>query len=91
MENTLIELAQLFEDLGQVVEAQEITVARIERDAEETVGNMDSGNKQMDVAIDHGRRRNKLKRWLLLVVILIICILALVLGLYFGLTNRGTR
>lgn len=88
MESTLIELAQLFEDLAAAVEVQEVSVTRIERDAEVTVGNVDQGNKQLNGAIDHVRRANKLKRWLLFVIILIICILALILGLYFGVKKK---
>ena len=80
-----MELAQMFEDLAQVVEVQEVQVTRIERDAEDTMVNLDGGNKQLGGAIDHAKNVNKLKRWLLLVVILILCILALVLGLVFGL------
>ena len=84
METTLVELAQMFQDLAQAVEAQEIPVTWIERDAENTLVNLDGGNKQLGGAIGHARNVNKLRRWLLLVVLLIICILALVLGLVFG-------
>lgn len=85
METTLEELAQMFEDLAQAVDVQEVPVTRIERDAEHTLVNLEGGNKQLDGAVGHAKNVNKLKRWLLLVVILIVCILALVLGLVFGL------
>lgn len=84
METTLIELTQMFEDLIQTVEMQEVPVSRVEHDAEDTMVNLKSGNKQLGDAIEHTRKVKKLKRWLLLVVILILCILALVLGLIFG-------
>jgi len=88
IESTLVELAQLFQDLGQAVEAQETPVGRIEHDAEDTAGNVDEGNKQLDVGIKHAESARKLMWWVLLVVVLIICILVLVLGLVFGLRKR---
>lgn len=75
----------MFQDLGQAVVAQEVPVERIEQDAEDTVGHVDQGNKQLDVGIRHARNTRKLWWWLLLVVFLIIGIIALVLGLVFGL------
>jgi syntaxin 1B/2/3 len=47
----------------------------------------ENANKQLDQGIKSARRARKLKWWLLLTVVLIICILALVLGLWFGLRN----
>jgi len=75
----------MFQDLAQAVEVQEVPVVSIERDAENTMVNLDGGNKELGGAIEHAKSRNKLRRWLLFIVTLIICILALILGLVFGL------
>lgn len=91
IETILMELALMFEDLAQAIEVQEVPVTRIERDAENTMVNLDGGNKQLGGAIQHTRSVNKLKRWLLVVVILIVCILVLILGLVFGLRSNNTR
>ncbi|KAI9848021.1 MAG: hypothetical protein M1830_007313, partial [Pleopsidium flavum] len=61
IESTLVDLAQMFQDLGQAVEAQEIPVARIEHDAEDTVENVDQGNKQLTIGVKHAERARRLK------------------------------
>ncbi|KAL2353573.1 t-SNARE [Cryomyces antarcticus] len=88
IERTLIELNQLFQDLAEAVLVQDVPIQQ----AEETTANVqkdtEAGNVQLDKGIVHARRARKLKWWCLFIVVLIVCILALVLGLYFGLTKR---
>ena len=89
METTLVELAQMFQDLAQATEVQEVPVIRIECDTETTMVNIEGGNKQMNGAIKDAENTNKLKRWLLVVAILIVFILALVLALVFGVRSNN--
>ncbi|KAI9826424.1 MAG: hypothetical protein M1819_007387 [Sarea resinae] len=88
IERTIIELDQLFQDMAAVVELQEAPVAGMEEQTNQATVALEQGRKELDVGIKHARRRNKLKWWTLFVVVLIICILALVLGLVFGLRNK---
>jgi syntaxin 1B/2/3 len=78
------ELALLFTQLNEQVVQQEAQVTQVE---EQTV-QVNEDSKHANVALDKGiksaRNRRKLKWWTLLVVILIIAVLALALGIYFG-------
>ena len=85
IENTISELALLFEELDRVVVYQEQPVQDIERQAENVTQDTTNVNEQLKKSIESARRARKLKWWTLLTVIAIICILALALGLYFGL------
>jgi syntaxin 1B/2/3 len=59
------ELAQLFQDMENLVVQQEAAVVNIEQKGEEVVENMDKGTEQIGVAITSARNRNKLKWWCL--------------------------
>lgn len=88
IEKTLGELALLFQQLNEAVVYQEPQVTAVE---DQTIRvNEDSKNAtgQLDKGIKSARRARKLKWWTLLTVIAIICVLALVLGLYFGLKKK---
>jgi len=89
IEKTLVELAQLFEQLNEAVEVQDPVVTHIGEKAEEVHHDTEQANAQIVKGIKSARRRNRMKWWLVLVVVLIIAVLALVLGLYFGLRNNG--
>jgi syntaxin 1B/2/3 len=67
------------------VQAHEPLVQQAEMQTEQVVGHSQEANKQLDTGIEHAKRARRLKWWTLLVVVLIIAIIALVLGLYFGL------
>lgn len=59
---------------------------------EEQTNNVVTDNKHANEALDKGvisaRRARKLKWWTLGVVVLIIAIIALVLGIYFGVVKK---
>jgi syntaxin 1B/2/3 len=61
----MTELAQLFNDMDNLVVQQEAAVVNIEQKGEEVVENMDKGTEQIGVAIKSARNRNKLKWWCL--------------------------
>ncbi|KAL9059910.1 MAG: hypothetical protein Q9162_000980 [Coniocarpon cinnabarinum] len=84
IEKTLMELNQMFLELAAQVELQEPQIAKAEEQTADVNKNTVEGNKQLDKGIQHAKTRRKLKWWLFGIVVLIICILAAVIGGYFG-------
>lgn len=85
------ELAQLFEDMDNLVMQQEAAVVNIEQKGEEVVENMDKGTEQIGVAIKSARNARKWKWWCLGIVVLIIAIIVIVILIYkFVIQNNGT-
>lgn len=82
------ELARLFEQLNEVVEVQGEMVANVENRADAVKNETERANAEIGKAVVSARRRQRLKWWLVGVIIAILVILGLVLGLYFGLRNR---
>lgn len=74
----MIELAQLFQDLDQIVQQQEPMVAHIEAKGEEIHENVVQANTEISGAIDKARSRNRKKWWCLLVVLLIIIVIVII-------------
>ncbi|KAI9172473.1 Syntaxin-like protein psy1 [Paramyrothecium foliicola] len=91
IEQTLSELAILYEQLATVVEQQDPVIAAAEVNAEQTVENLGKGNEEVKTATDHARRRRKLKWWCALVVVLIIIAIALGVGLGVSLARNATN
>ena len=91
IEATLTELAAMFADMAQIVEAQDPVVEHTEQNAITTAEDVDKGNTEIDKANEHARRRNRLKWWCLLIVVLIILAIALGVGLGIGLTRSATK
>jgi syntaxin 1B/2/3 len=81
---TMQELSDLFVALNEQVVYQEPMVAQIEIGTTQVHKDAEQANVQLDKGIDSARRARKLKWYTLLVVFIIIAILALVLGIYFG-------
>jgi len=82
-------LNQLFQDLAEAVLVQEPMVQAAEEQTETVKKDTEAANVQLDKGITHARRARKLKWWCLFIVVLIICIIALALGLYFGLKPKN--
>jgi syntaxin 1B/2/3 len=91
IEQTISELAVLYQELATIVEQQDPVIESAERNAEQTVEHLDKGNEQVKTATDHARRRRKLKWWCALVVVLIILAVALGVGLGIGLAKSATN
>lgn len=87
IEQTLTELATMFADLAQIVEAQDPVITHTEDNAIKTAEHVQKGNTEIEKANEHARRRNRLKWYCLLVVVLIILAIALGVGLGIGLTK----
>lgn len=92
IEQTLSELAILYQDLATLVEQQDPVIQVAETNAQNTVDNIEKGNEQVKQANEHARRRRKLKWWCFLLVVLIILAIALGVGLGICLgTNRCNK
>jgi len=89
IEKTLGELARLFTELNEAVVYQEAPVMQIEQQTENVEGDARKANAQLDQGIKSARNRRKLQWWCLFIVVLIILIIAVALGVYFGLKNAG--
>lgn len=63
----MVELAQLFQDLDQIVVQQEPLVENIEQKGEEIHSNVVQANTEIGGAIEKARSRNRKKWWCLLV------------------------
>jgi syntaxin 1B/2/3 len=88
IEQTLSELALLYQELATVVEQQDPVIAAAEDNAIKTTENLDKGNQEVKTATDHARRRRKLKWWCALVVLLIVLAVALGVGLGVSLAKN---
>lgn len=65
VERQLIELAELFTEMDQLVVQQEAAVVNIEMKGEEVVENMDKGTQEIGTAIKSARNARKWKWWCL--------------------------
>ena len=65
IEQQMYELAELFQDMENLVVQQEAAVTNIEMKGEEVVENMDKGTEQIGVAIKSARNARKWKWWCL--------------------------
>jgi len=84
MEQTLAELAQLFIDMGTLIEQQEAVITAVEDTARDVEGNTEKALQHTSEATDHARSYRK-GRWICFFISLfVVCVLALVLGLVFG-------
>jgi syntaxin 1B/2/3 len=82
------ELALLFQQLNEQVVYQEPQVQQAEAQTTQVQEDATQANKQLDEGIKSARRARKLKWWTLLVVVLILVIIGLALGIYFGTRNK---
>ncbi|KAK3327441.1 syntaxin-like protein psy1 [Cercophora scortea] len=84
IEQSIIELAGLFQDLDALIIQQGAVIERAEEQTEQTNVNLDKGNEQVSKGIESARRRRKLKWWCALVVFLIVLAIALGVGITIG-------
>lgn len=82
------ELALLFQQLNEQVVYQEAQVTQVENQTIQVTDDAKHANQQLDEGIKSARRARKLKWWTLAVVVLILAIIALVLGIYFGAVKK---
>jgi syntaxin 1B/2/3 len=87
IEQTLSELAILYQELATIVEQQEPVVQAAEQNAMNTNEHMIKGNEQVEVAKKHAQNRRKLKWWCAIVVLLIIIAIAVGVGVGVSVAN----
>ncbi|KAH9857015.1 t-SNARE [Lenzites betulinus] len=91
IERTLEELAQLFNDMAVLVSQQDEGIDAINDTAVRVENDTAAGLKETDIAVKHARSARR-KRWICFFLTLaIIAILALVLGLVFGLRTKSSN
>lgn len=89
IERTMMELAQLFQDLDAIVVQQEPLIANIEEKAEETNTHMVSANEQLGVATDKARSARRKKWYCLGLCIAILLIIALIIVIWYFTTHKN--
>lgn len=72
IEKTIIELADLFAQMEQLVIEQEAMVENIDQRGEEVTTNVVKAQEEIGVAVEKARSRRRKKWWCLLIVLLII-------------------
>lgn len=87
-ERQMVELAQLFQDLDQILQQQEPLVADVERNGDDVRENITKGNEEVITAITTARARNRKKWWCLLVVLLVVITIAVVVGAVVTINNK---
>ncbi|KXN85459.1 Syntaxin-like protein psy1 [Leucoagaricus sp. SymC.cos] len=84
MENTLAELAQLFIDMGTLVEQHEPIINQIQETAGVVEADTEKGLGATEEAVKHARSARK-KRWICFFIVLIcLAVVAIVLGVVIG-------
>lgn len=94
IEQSILELAAMFNDLDTLVLQQAPMVAEIEQKAEDTVENLDQGNAQVSKSAEHAKHRRKLKWWCLgISVFIVIAVIIIVLIVLWqqGVFNKKTE
>jgi syntaxin 1B/2/3 len=84
IEKTLFELNQLFQDLAEQVEIQDTLVHQTEQQTENVKTDTEAANVQLTKGIASARRARKLKWCLFITILLILLVVGLAVGLYFG-------
>jgi len=75
IESTLTDLAAIFADMAQIVEAQDPVIEHTEQNAIDTVDNVIKGNSELNQANKSARAARRKKWWCLLIVVILILIL----------------
>ncbi|KAF8970001.1 t-SNARE [Flammula alnicola] len=84
VEVTLAELAQLFAEMGTLVEQQDAVVNSIESTAQDVAKDTEKALQNTEQAVVHARAYRK-KKWIcFFIFIIVLCILAIILGIVFG-------
>ncbi|KXJ91066.1 t-SNARE [Microdochium bolleyi] len=78
IEQTLIELASMFQDLAMLVDQQDVAVVAAEQNAENTTKHLEEGNQHVKKGIISAQNARKYKWWCLLVCVLIIIVIIII-------------
>ncbi|KAK3117649.1 hypothetical protein LTR53_000777 [Teratosphaeriaceae sp. CCFEE 6253] len=86
IERTLMELAELFQDLDRLVVEQEPMVEQIQNKTEETYTHVEAGNVHMGKAVTSARAARK-KKWICLGICVAIILIIIIIVLAYGATQ----
>jgi syntaxin 1B/2/3 len=84
MEQTLTELAQLFIDMGTLVEQDDAKIATIEQTAQKVVGDTEHALADTGRAVDSARNARRMRWICFIIIVIILAVVAIVLGVVFG-------
>ncbi|KAI9472012.1 MAG: t-SNARE [Benjaminiella poitrasii] len=88
IQKTILELAQLFEDMQMMVEEQGEVLDQIENNAENTRADLEQGVKHVNKAIMLARS-TRAKKWCCFVFTLILCVVIAILVWWFAFDHPG--
>ncbi|KAI9469029.1 MAG: t-SNARE [Benjaminiella poitrasii] len=83
IEKTILELHQLFLDMQTMVEMQQETIMQIEKTADDTVYQLEEGNKHVSVAIKSAKMTRK-RKWCCFIIFIILLAVAGILIWWFA-------
>ncbi|KAF4553106.1 Syntaxin-like protein 5 [Elsinoe fawcettii] len=90
IERTMIELAQLFQDLDAIVVQQDPMIQNVEKHAEDTQQHMVEANVQLEQATTKARAARK-KKWICLGICVAIIIIVAIIVVAYGATQGWFR
>ncbi|KAI8086889.1 t-SNARE [Gilbertella persicaria] len=85
---TIIELAQLFEDMQVMIEDQGQTLDQVENHVQDTTHDLEQGNKQISRAIVLARS-TRTKKWCCFFIVIILCVVIAILVWWFAFGHPG--
>ncbi|KAF5852405.1 hypothetical protein GGP41_007871, partial [Bipolaris sorokiniana] len=88
IEKTMSELALLFTQLNEQTTYQDLLIAEAEVQTVQVEGDSKEANRQLGKAIKSAKRARRRKWCILLTIFTILCVIALILGLYFKLKPK---
>lgn len=83
VEQTMMELAEMFQDLDTLVQQQEVQVQEIEEKGNDVQQNIVQANQQLDTGIKSARNARRLKWIIFWIIVAIIVIVVVVAVVYF--------
>ncbi|KAG8631385.1 hypothetical protein KVT40_000525 [Elsinoe batatas] len=90
IERTMMELAQLFQDLDAIVVQQDPMIQNVEKHAEDTQQHMVEANVQLEQATVKARAARK-KKWICLGIVVAIIVFVAIIVLVYGATQGWFR
>ncbi|BFZ56937.1 Plasma membrane t-SNARE, secretory vesicle fusion [Savitreella phatthalungensis] len=82
IERTIAELAELFNEMNFMMEAQQPQVAQIQEQTQNTEADIKQGNVELDKAVKHAKAARR-KKWICFWIVVVI-IIAVILGVTLG-------
>ncbi|KAI5476972.1 syntaxin 1B/2/3 [Pseudohyphozyma bogoriensis] len=79
IEQTLVELAQLFNDMAMMVEAQDVVIMQVEQNAVTTATEMEKGVQEVKQAVVHAKSARKKRWWCFGIIVVLLFIIVLVI------------